>query len=150
LSHDSTLVNFLIGVLRAVVTQLILYTLHATWLVLLGKVCEVLANLHEDILMVAVMDGETASDVYLKKGVPFPQEQAWKQMILKMQIMISLARNTKSFLGAFDHLLLRHEFGDIFVFPISHEKVLFVVAKSASESALVSLIRRNMLIASRE
>lgn len=129
-------------------TQLILYTLRATWLTLLGKVCEVLANLHEDILLVAVMDGETTSDVYLKKGVPFPQQQAWKQMILKMQIMISLARNTKSFLGAFDHLLLRHEFGDILVFPISHEKVLFVVAKSTSEGALVSLIRRNMLIAS--
>ncbi|MEM2141356.1 MAG: hypothetical protein QXJ74_09835 [Nitrososphaera sp.] len=100
--------------------------------------------------MVAVMDGENASDVYLKQGVPFPQEQAWKQMILKMQIMTSLARNTKSFLGTFDHLLLRHEYGDIFVFPIGVEKVLFVVSKSAADSALVSLIRRNVLLATRE
>lgn len=116
----------------------------------MGRVCEVLANLHEDILMVAVMDGETASDVYLKQGVPFPQEQAWKQMILKMQIMTSLARNTKSFLGAFDHLHLCHEFGDIFVFPIGVEKVLFIVAKSTAESAVVKLVRQNILLASRE
>lgn len=117
---------------------------------LLGKVCEVLGNLHEDILMVAVMDGENASDVYLKQGVPFPHEQAWKQVILKMQIMTSLARNTKSFLGAFDHLHLRHEFGDILVFPLGVEKLLFVVAKSASDSALVGLIRRNVMFAARE
>ena len=117
---------------------------------LLGKVCEVLANLHKDILMVAVMDGETASDVYLKDGIPFPQEQSWKQMILKMQIMTSLARNTKSFLGTFDHLVLRHEFGDVLVFPIGFEKVLFVVTKSAGDSALVNLVRRNILLAARE
>lgn len=116
----------------------------------MGRVCEALANLHEDILMVAVMDGENASDVYLKQGVPFPQEQAWKQMILKMQIMTSLARNTKSFLGAFDHLHLRHEFGDIFVFPIGVEKVLFIVARSTAESTVVKLVRQNMLLATRE
>lgn len=96
------------------------------------------------------MDGETASDVYLKQGVPFPQEQAWKQMILKMQIMTSLARNTKSFLGAFDHLHLRHEFGDIFVFPIDVEKVLFIVAKSTAEGTVVKLVRQNILLATRE
>lgn len=116
----------------------------------MGRVCEVLANLHEDILMVAVMDGESASDVYLKKGVPFPHEPIWKQMILKMQIMISLARNTKSFLGTFDHLLLRHEFGDVLVFPLEAEKVLFVVARSSADSVLVDLIRRNLLLVGRE
>ncbi len=113
----------------------------------MGKVCEVLANLHEDILMVAVMDGENTSDVYLKQGIPFPHEQAWKQMILKMQIMISLARNTKSFLGAFDHLVLRHEFGDVLVFQLGTEKLLFVVARPAADSALVSVIRQNLLLA---
>lgn len=116
----------------------------------MGRVCEVLANLHEDILMVAVMDGENASDVYLKQRVPFPHEQAWKQMILKMQIMISLAKNTKSFLGAFDHLLLRHEFGDVLVFPLGVEKVLFVVANSSADSELVNLVRQNLLLAGRE
>jgi hypothetical protein len=118
--------------------------------VLLGRVCEVLANLHEDILMVAVMDGENASDVYLKQGVPFPHEQAWKQMILKMQIMISLARNTKSFLGTFDHLHLRHEFGDVLAFQLGAEKLLFVVTRPAADSALERLIRRNLLLASRD
>lgn len=116
----------------------------------MGKVCEVLANLHQDILMVAVMDGENTSDIYLKQGIPFPHEQAWKQMILKIQIMISLARNTKSFLGTFDHLLLRHEFGDVLVFPLGPEKVLFIVVKSAADTALVSLVRRNLLLASHE
>lgn len=113
----------------------------------MGKVCEVVANLHEDILMVAVMDGENASDVYLKQGVPFPHEQAWKQMILKMQIMTSLAKNTKGFLGSFDHLLLHHEFGDVLAFPIGAERVLFIVARPTTDSELAGLVRQNLLLA---
>lgn len=96
------------------------------------------------------MDGENASDVYLKQGVPFPNEQAWKQMILKMQIMTSLAKNTKGFLGNFDHLLLHHEFGDVLTFPIDVEKILFIVTRSAIDSDLVSLVRENLLLATSE
>jgi hypothetical protein len=52
--------------------------------------CESIVESNEKIVIAALLDGESAVDWYVRKGTPVPNEETWKQMIIKVQIIVSM------------------------------------------------------------
>lgn len=97
----------------------------------------------EDILIAALLEAENPVDWFVREGMPVPNEPTWREMILKVQIITSMVKTTKGYLGDFEYMCVSHKFGDVYLFPAGIQKVLCVVTKSGRRSNLVERIRQH-------
>ncbi len=106
--------------------------------------CETIVRSRASIVIAALLGGEKAVDWYVRKGVPVPNEETWKVMITKVQILVSMLKNSTSYLGDFNHVRVQHDMGVVYLFPIGTRKVLCVVTKPEKESALIGSIKKHL------
>jgi hypothetical protein len=91
---------------------------------------ESLVKPHEEILIAALLEGEKPLDWYVRKGMPVPTEETWKQMITKVQILMSMVKNTKGYLGEFEHVCVKHELGGRLPLPCWHAESIVYCCKA--------------------
>lgn len=106
--------------------------------------CATIVGLNEDILIAALLEAENPVDWHVREGVPVPDEQTWREMITRVQILMSMLKNTKGYLGDFDHVLVQHRLGSEYLFPAGIQKVLCIVAKPRAHDQLVVTIKNFM------
>lgn len=104
---------------------------------------EQLVKSNDDMLIAAaLLEGEKPIDWYVREGIPVPNEPTWRQMITKVQILMSMLKNTKGYLGNFEHVSVKHELGIVYLFPTGMQKVLCIVAKPETDNALTSFVKQ--------
>jgi hypothetical protein len=103
---------------------------------------ESLVKPHEEILIAALLGGEKPLGWYVRKGMPVPTEETWKQMIVQVQILMSMVKDTKGYLGKFEHVCVQHEFGVVYLFPVGMQKVLCIVTQPEPENKVVSVVKQ--------
>jgi hypothetical protein len=107
-----------------------------------GLVLESLVKSHDDILIAALLEAEKPLDWYVREGMQVPKEETWRQMIIKVQILMSMVKDASGYLGDFKHMSVQHDLAVVHLFPVGRQKVLCVVSKPESESKLIALVRR--------
>jgi hypothetical protein len=50
------------------------------------------------MVIAALLEGESAVDWYVRKDTPVPNEETWKQMIIKVQIIVSILKTQRAIL----------------------------------------------------
>lgn len=103
--------------------------------------CESLVKSNEAIMIAALLEGEQVMDWYVREGVPVPKEETWKQMIIRVQILLSMLKSTEGYLGDFNHVRIQHDLGVVYIFPLGVQKALSVVTKPEKEGELVRCIK---------
>ena len=106
---------------------------------------ESLVKPHEEILIAALLEGEKSLDWYVRKGMPVPTEEIWKQMIVQVQILMSMLKNTKGYLGKFEHVCVQHELGVVYLFPVGMQKALCIVTQPGPENKIVSVVKKFLI-----
>lgn len=102
---------------------------------------EWLVKSHNDILIAALLEAEKPLDWYVGEGMPVPNEETWRQMIIKVQLIMSMVKDASGYLGDFKHLSVQHELAVVRLFPVGRKKVLCIVSKPEPESKIIGLIR---------
>ena len=99
----------------------------------------------DQILIAALLEREKPLDWHVREGMPIPNEQTWTQMITKVQIMMSMVKNTKGYLGEFEHVCVKHELGVVYLFPAGMQKVLCIVTRPEADNRVVTLTKQFLL-----
>lgn len=99
----------------------------------------------DQILIAALLEGEKPLDWHVREGLPVPNEETWKQMITKIQIMMSMVKNTKGYLGKFEQVCVKHELGVVYLFPAGMQKVLCIVAKPEVDNKISTAAKQFLL-----
>ena len=100
-----------------------------------------MAEQHEDILIVAVLQNDKAPDWYVKPGIPVPTESRYANMIIQTQLIISIIKNNQDYLGKLEHVFVSQGMVDVALFPLKENEVVCVVMK---KQAMNSPVMRNV------
>lgn len=103
---------------------------------------ESLARGNDGILVAVMLDHDKPLDSYVRPGTPLPSEAAVRQMITKVQILMSMVKSTKGYLGDFEHVSVRHRLGVVYLFPAGSHQVLCIVAKPEPDGRVAEAARR--------
>lgn len=103
---------------------------------------ESLARGNDEILVAVMLDHDNPLDSYVRPGTPLPSEAAVKDMITKVQILMSMVKSTKGYLGDFEHVSVRHKLGVVYLFPAGPHRVLCVVARPEPDGRVAEAARQ--------
>ncbi|AIF82326.1 hypothetical protein NTE_00244 [Candidatus Nitrososphaera evergladensis SR1] len=87
----------------------------------------------EDVLIAALLEADEPVDWYVREGTPVPNEQTWKQLAFRAQIVTSMTESARDYLGDLEYVSASYKFGQVFLFPTGVQKVLCLVTKSGKQ-----------------
>jgi len=99
---------------------------------------ESLVKSDEDILIAALLEADEPVDWYVREGTPVPNEQAWRQLAFRAQMVTSMTESARDYLGDLEYVNASYKFGQVFLIPTGVQKVLCLVVKSGKQK--ISLV----------